>query len=124
MSLTVSEFLKGEIECEGLLECIHGLKALDRKIYFLLLKEKEEMSVDKIAEKVGRERSGAYRSLKRLQREGLVNRKKENYEEASYRHVYSAVRAEEVAESMEEQLEEIQDKMEGLIQEFRDEYVS
>lgn len=124
MSLTVSEFLKGEIECEGLLECINGLKGLDREIYFLLLEERKQMSVDEIAERVEKERSTAYRSVKRLQREGLVNQEKENYEEASYRHVYQAVKAEEVAENMEQQLQEIEEKMEGLIQEFRDEYVS
>lgn len=124
MSLKISEFLKGEIECEGLLECINDLKKLDRKIYFLLLEEGESLSIDQIAEKIDRERSTAYRSVKRLQREGLLNQKKENYEEASYRHIYSAVRPEDVADKMEAQLQEIEKQMEDLIDEFRGKYVS
>lgn len=124
MSLKISEFLDGEIECESLLECINDLKKLDRKIYFLLLEEQSSMSVDEIGEKIERERSTAYRSVKRLQREGLVKQEKENYEEASYRHVYSAVKAEKVADKMEDQLQEIQDQMEGLIKEFRGKYTS
>ncbi|MFB6114957.1 MAG: helix-turn-helix domain-containing protein [Candidatus Nanohalobium sp.] len=124
MSLKISEFLKGEIECEGLLECINDLKSLDRKIYFLLLEEQKNMSVDSIAEEIERERSTAYRSVKRLQREGLVTQQKENYEEASYRHVYSAVKAEKVAEKMEDQFQELQNQMEDLINEFRNKYVS
>lgn len=124
MSLKISEFLNGEIECESLLECINDLKSLDRKIYFLLLDEKKQMSVDEIADEIERERSTAYRSVKRLQREGLIKQEKENYEEASYRHVYSAVKAEKVADKMEDQLKEIQDQMEGLINEFRKKYVS
>lgn len=123
MSLKISEFLKGEIQCEGLLQCINDLKKLDREIYFLLLEEEKQLSIDEIAEKIDRERSTAYRSVKRLQREGLATQEKENYEEASYRHIYTAVNPEKVADRMEEQLEEMEEQMKGLIDKFREEYV-
>ena len=32
---SMSEYLKQDMQCEGLLECIHGLKNLDREIFAL-----------------------------------------------------------------------------------------
>lgn len=123
MSAKISELIRGEIECEGLLECINNLKQLDRKIYFLLLEKEEKMSVDQVAQEINRERSTAYRSIKRLEREELVDQQKENYEEASYRHVYSAMAPGKIADQMEKQLEELETQMAELIGEFRDRYV-
>ena len=37
MANSMSEYLKQDMQCEGLLECIHGLKALDKEIFGVLM---------------------------------------------------------------------------------------
>ena len=54
MADAMSEYLKQDMQCEGLLECIHGLKGLDKEIFRVLTDRSEPLTVDEIAEEVGR----------------------------------------------------------------------
>jgi predicted transcriptional regulator len=66
MPNSMSEYLKQDMQCEGLLECTHGLKELDREIFSVLSEHTEPLTVDEIAAEVDRERSTAYRSVQRF----------------------------------------------------------
>jgi predicted transcriptional regulator len=118
----MAEYLRADMECEGLLECFHGLKELDREVYQSLVEAGDRLTVDEIAEHVDRERSTAYRSVQRLLQSGLVQKEQVNYEQGGYYHVYRPVSAEEVTEDMQRMLNDWYAKMGQLIQEFRDKY--
>ena len=122
MPSSMAEYLRADMECEGLLECFHGLKELDREVYRSLVETDERLTVDEIAEDVDRERSTAYRSVQRLLQSGLVQKEQVNYEQGGYYHVYRPVDAEEVTEDMQRMLNDWYAKMGQLIQEFRDKY--
>ena len=47
---SMSEQLRRDMECEGLLECFHGLKELDKECFRALVEAEGPLTVDEIAE--------------------------------------------------------------------------
>jgi predicted transcriptional regulator len=119
---SMSEYLKQDMECEGLLECIHGLKELDREIFTVLSEHAEPLTVDEIAAEVDRERSTAYRSVQRLVTSGFVQKEQVNYDHGGYYHVFSPTDPDEIADDMQRMLNDWYAKMGQLIGEFRESY--
>ncbi|WP_135826404.1 helix-turn-helix domain-containing protein [Halorussus ruber] len=122
MTDSMAEYLQKDMECEGLLECIHGLKELDRECFQALVETEEPLTIDEVAERVDRERSTAYRAIQRLLQTGFVQKEQVNYEQGGYYHVYRPTDPDEVADDMQRMLNDWYAKMGQLLQEFRDKY--
>ncbi len=118
----MAEYLQKDMECEGLLECIHGLKELDRECFQALVETEEPLTIDEVANRVDRERSTAYRAIQRLLQAGFVQKEQVNYEQGGYYHVYRPTDPDEVADDMQRMLNDWYAKMGQLLQEFRDKY--
>ena len=119
---SMSEYLRQDMECEGLLECMHGLKKLDRDCYQVLVESGEPMTIDEVSEEVNRERSTTYRSVQRLINTGFVQKEQINYEDGGYCHVYYPTDPNEIADDMQRMLNDWYAKMGQLIHEFEDKY--
>lgn len=122
MANSMSEMLRGDMECEGLLECFHGLKELDKEVFRELTSRDESLTVDEVAEAIDRERSTAYRSIQRLLNTGFVQKEQVNYDQGGYYHVYHPTDPDEVADDMQRMLNDWYAKMGQLIGEFRETY--
>ncbi|WP_435348820.1 helix-turn-helix domain-containing protein [Haloarchaeobius sp. HRN-SO-5] len=119
---SMSEQLQQDMECEGLLECFHGLKQLDKECFRALVDAAEPLTVDEIAAVVDRERSTAYRSIQRLLQTGFIQKEQVNYEQGGYYHVYSPTDPSKIADNMQRMLNDWYAKMGQLIQEFENKY--
>jgi len=119
---SVAEQLQRDMQCEGLLECIHGLKRLDRECYRVLVESDEPLTIDEVAGQVDRERSTAYRSIQRLLQTGFVQKEQVNYDQGGYYHVYYPTDPSQVAGDMQRMLNDWYAKMGQLIQTFEDKY--
>ncbi|WP_353633860.1 helix-turn-helix domain-containing protein [Halobacterium sp. NMX12-1] len=119
---SMSEQLRRDMECEGLLECFHGLKELDKECFQALVDADEPMTVDELADVVDRERSTAYRSVQRLLQTGFIEKEQVNYEQGGYYHVYSPNDPAQIADDMQRMLNDWYAKMGQLIQEFETKY--
>jgi len=108
--------------CEGLLECFHGLKQLDKRVFRELVQTETPLTIDEIAEAVDRERSTAYRSVQRLLQAGFIQKEQVNYDQGGYYHVYKPTDPETIADDMQRMLNDWYAKMGQLIQEFEDKY--
>ncbi|UHH25206.1 helix-turn-helix domain-containing protein [Halobacterium noricense] len=115
-------YLQRDIECEALLECFHGLRDLDRRVFGLLVETGEPLTVDELSDRIDRERSTAYRSVQRLMDAGLVEKRQVNYDHGGYYHVYEPADPDEIADEMQRMLNDWYAKMGQLIGEFRGEY--
>ncbi|SNZ03761.1 Predicted transcriptional regulator [Natronoarchaeum philippinense] len=115
---SMSEQLQQDMACEGLLECFHGLKQLDRDCYGALVDSEEPLTIDEVAERVDRERSTAYRSIQRLLQTGFIQKEQINYDQGGYYHVYYPTDPEQVADDMQRMLNDWYAKMGQLIQEY------
>ena len=122
MATSMVEYLKSDMECEGLLECLHGLKELDREVFRAVAGSHEPLTVDEIAGRVERERSTAYRSVQRLLQAGLLQKEQVNYDQGGYYHVYRPTDPDEIADDMQRTLNDWYAKMGQLIGEFREKY--
>jgi predicted transcriptional regulator len=119
---SMSEQLRRDMECEGLLECFHGLKELDKECFRALVEAEEPLTVDEIAEAVDRERSTAYRAVQRLLQTGFIEKNQINYDQGGYYHVYMPTDPSQIADEMQRMLNDWYAKMGQLIQEFEDKY--
>ncbi|WP_181684577.1 helix-turn-helix domain-containing protein [Halorhabdus salina] len=122
MSASMVEYLNQDMQCEGLLECVHGLKDLDREVFVTLTEAQEPKTIDEIAAAVDRERSTAYRAVQRLLQSGFIQKEQVNYEQGGYYHVYHPTDPDEIADEMQRTLNDWYAKMGQLIGEFRDKY--
>jgi len=118
----MSEQLQRDMVCEGLLECFHGLKQLDKRVFRELVQTETPLTIDEIAEAVDRERSTAYRSVQRLLQAGFIQKEQVNYDQGGYYHVYKPTDPETIADDMQRMLNDWYAKMGQLIQEFEDKY--
>ena len=119
---SMSDYLRQDMQCVELLECVHGLKTLDRETFTLLAGRDDPLTVDEIAEAVDRERSTAYRSVRRLVDSGFVQRAQVNYEQGGYYHVFRPIDPDEIADDMQRMLNDWYAKTGQLVGEFRDKY--
>jgi len=63
MTDSMSEMLRQDMQCEGLLGCLHDPKEMDKAVFRLLNETDQPLTVDEVAEEIDRERSTAYRSV-------------------------------------------------------------
>jgi predicted transcriptional regulator len=124
MANSMSEMLRQDMQCEGLLECFHDLKAIDKNVFQMLNETEEPLTVDDIAERINRERSTAYRSVQRLLQVGFIQKEQINYEQGGYYHVYRPRDADEIAQEMQRMLNDWYAKMGQLIGEFGEKYAA
>ncbi|MFB6146918.1 MAG: helix-turn-helix domain-containing protein [Halobacteriaceae archaeon] len=118
----LTEMLRQDMECEGLLECIHGLSDLDRQVFGLLAEAEEPLTVDEIGDRIDRERSTAYRSVQRLLQAGFIQKEQVNYDSGGYYHVYRPTDPDQIADEMQRTLNDWYAEMGQLIGEFREKY--
>ncbi|WP_126662307.1 helix-turn-helix domain-containing protein [Haloterrigena salifodinae] len=119
---SMSEMLRQDMQCEGLLECFHNLKEIDKDVFQLLNEASEPLTVDEIADEIDRERSTAYRSVKRLMQAGFIQKEQVNYDQGGYYHVYLPRDADEIAQEMQRMLNDWYAQMGQLIGEFSEKY--
>ena len=122
MPEAIQEQLRDERECEGLLDCLLGLNERDRAVFRLLADSSEPLTVDHIAKFIGKERTTAYRSIKRLEEAGVVLQEQESCPKGGYHHVYRASDPDEIADDFQQILNRWYAETGQLIQEFRDTY--
>jgi predicted transcriptional regulator len=122
MARSMNEMLREDMQCEGLLECFHGFKELDKEVFQVLAESDDPLTVDEIAAKVSRERSTAYRSVQRLLQVGFVEKEQVNYDQGGYYYVFRPGNPDEIADEMQRMLNDWYAKMGILISEFREKY--
>jgi len=119
---SMSEHLQQDMQCEGLLECVHGLKELDKECFQVIVRSDEPLTIDEIADEIDRERSTAYRAVQRLLKSGFIQKEQVNYDQGGYYHVYKPTDPDRVADEMQRTLNDWYAQMGQLISEFREKY--
>jgi len=122
MANSLAEMLRSDMECEGLLECFHGLKELDKRCFQELVDAETAVTIDELSEQVDRERSTVYRAVQRLLNAGLIQKEQINYDQGGYYHVYKPADPEAIREDMQRLLNDWYAEIGQLIQEFEDKY--
>ncbi|AEH39014.1 helix-turn-helix domain-containing protein [Halopiger xanaduensis] len=112
--------LQNERQWEDLLDSMLGLNKLDRGVFRLLAESSEPLTVDHIAKIIDKERTTAYRSVKRLEEVGVAVQEQESCPKGGYHHVYRVSDPDEIADELQRMLNRWYAETGQLIQEFRD----
>ena len=99
-----------------------GLNEVDRGVFRLLAESSEPLTVDHIAKFIGKERTTAYRSVKRLEESGVVVQEQESCPKGGYHHVFRVADPDGIADELQRKLNEWYADTGQLIQQFRDTY--
>ncbi len=101
--------------CEEALQCAFDLKNLDLKVYKILQKNGEQRA-DEIAKEINKERSTVYRSLQKLTKCGICNKKRNNIKKGGgYYHTYECNNSEKIKIKLEECIDNWYKKMKETI---------
>jgi len=122
MADAIAEYLQRDLECVDLLECFHGLNGRDTAVFRALNDVDGGLTVDAVADRVGCERSTAYRSISRLAEADLVTSEQVNYDHGGYYHVYRTRSSREMADDMQRLLNDWYAQVGRLVGEFDDRY--
>lgn len=122
MTDSMTAQLEQDLQCERLLECLHGLNALETECYQVLIEGDAPMTIDDIAEHVDRERSTTYRAIQRLLQDGFVDKAHIACDQGGYYHVYSPTDSSQIATEMRRTLNEWYATMGQRIHEFEGKY--
>lgn len=114
--------LDDDPSCERLLEWVDGCKEIDCDIYLDLLEAEQAKTVDEIAAAIDRERSTAYRAVRRLHDAGYLDREQVTYDNGGYCYRFLPTDPEEVAAQLHERIERCHRDMDALVEEFRQQY--
>jgi len=105
------------LQCRDVLQCVFELNPLEIDIFRLIVRE-GPMSAETLGEKLGKDRSTAYRALRHLQACRIAYKKTVNLEQGGYRHIYHVVSPAEVKNEMESCLDEWYEKMRTAVRRF------
>ncbi|MHC1628844.1 MAG: helix-turn-helix domain-containing protein [Candidatus Nezhaarchaeales archaeon] len=109
--------LTTKISIEDVMHCLLGLSRDEIKAYFAILEK--PMTVEEIAETLGKSKPTAYRIAIKLTNMGLLIRKPHIIERGGYYYKYEAVEPEKVKKGIQEILNVICKKiLEALNQDF------
>lgn len=114
MAQSISEILKSTHKCDDIVKCVLGLKELDLITYKYLVKG-GRMTVEKLSELLGRERSTTYRSLQNLLSCGLVHRETRSIESGGYFYEYIAEDPSSMKEMIKSNVDDWYAKMQDII---------
>jgi len=109
--------LTEKMSVEDVMRCLLGLSRDEVKTYFMLLNN--SMTIDEIAEVLGKSKPTAYRIAVKLTKMGLLVRKPHIMEKGGYYYKYEAVEPETIKRGIQEVLNVVCKKvLEALSQDF------
>jgi len=79
----------GKLDIEDVIACSLSLKKSEYKIFEILLKSKEDLTIQQIAAKLKLDRTTIQKVLKTLSSKGLIHRFQQNLENGGYIYNYN-----------------------------------
>lgn len=99
-----------DITADALLRCALGIRFTEIETYCILLDE-TPLTVQEVAQRIGKSRSNVQRLLQNLVEKGLAIRQEELMGLGGYKYFYSAVSPEKMKEAITERLEQWYQRM-------------
>ncbi|WP_290902832.1 helix-turn-helix domain-containing protein [Ferroglobus sp.] len=117
MEREIEELFEGEPSFQHILRCVLRLTPSEIEVYLALHKH-PNLGVDELAEIMGKDRSGVYRSLQSLMEKGLVRREYRILKHGGYKYLYIPIPIEELKEKLRSELENWFKKLNEIVEKF------
>jgi len=99
---------------------LYDLSPLELDLIFILIKNKESMTLDDLAKRVDRDKSTVFRPLQKLVDLGICNKEMKTLKEGGYYHAYSAIDIESFKMETEKRVKELEDSFRRLLRKFEE----
>lgn len=113
----LKELFSGETTFHHILKCVLNLTPSEIEVY-LALHQHPNVGVDELAQIVGKDRSGVYRSLQSLMEKGLVEREYRILKHGGYKYLYVPIPIETLKEKLRNELENWFRKLNEVVEGF------
>ncbi|AIY90212.1 helix-turn-helix domain-containing protein [Geoglobus acetivorans] len=111
------ELFSSETTFQNILKCILNLTPSEIEVY-LALHEHPNTGVDELAEIIGKDRSGVYRSLHSLMEKGLVEREYRILKHGGYKYLYVPISIDVLKDRLRAELENWFNKLNEVVEKF------
>ena len=102
---------------------LYDLSTLELDLVFILIKNKESMTLEELAKRVDRDKSTVFRSLQKLVDLGICSKETKTLKEGGYYHAYSAIDIESFKIETEKRVKELEDSFHRLLRKFEEDIV-
>ena len=99
---------------------LYDLSPLELDLLFILIKNKRSMTLEELAKKADRDKSGVFRSLQKLVGLGICIKDTKTMKEGGYYHEYSAIDIESFKIETEKRVKELEDSFHRLLRKFEE----
>ncbi len=96
----IIDFACKKINQEELIRCSFNLNKTEYKLLMFLLREKKQLTIKKVSEKIGLTRSSVQKAVKKLVKKNLVKRVKKNLVKGSFVFEYKTNNKKELKKKM------------------------
>ncbi len=111
------ELFSSETTFHHILKCVLNLTPSEIEVY-IALHQHPNVGVDELANIVGKDRSGVYRSLQSLMEKGLVEREYRILKHGGYKYLYTPIPIENLKEKLRVELENWFKKLNEVVEDF------
>lgn len=99
------------VPIEDIIKCSFALSKTDYLVFKVLMSAKEELNIQKIEKKVGKDRTTIQRSIKNLLAQDLIFRRQINLDTGGFMYYYSIKHKEAIKEKIYENFKNWQKKV-------------
>jgi predicted transcriptional regulator len=105
---------------KDLLAYLYDLSPLDLHLLMILLQAKKPLTLEKLADRIDRDKSTVFRSVQKMAALGLCIKETRSIKEGGYYHVYSAADAGTIKKNTKQRVEEIRTSIDNILKKFDD----
>lgn len=99
---------------------LYDLSPLDLDLLFIMIKNKESLTLEELSKKADRDKSTAFRALQKLVGLGICVKEARTVKEGGYYHVYRAIDMESFKAETEKRVKELEQSIHRLLRKFEE----
>jgi predicted transcriptional regulator len=118
-SYSINMLTQFDSSYEDIFACIYNLSTSEINLMTILLKSREPLTLESLANRISRDKGTVFRSLQKLVSLDLCTKESKTLKGGGYYHVYNAVEISRIEENTEYRIREIQKSLNRIMKKFR-----
>lgn len=120
---SISLLMRTDSSCKDVFSCLYNLSSPEINLLDVLLKSKEPLTLECLANSLSKDKGTVFRGLQKLVSLNLCTKQARTLEAGGYYHVYNAVDIDTIQNGIEQRIREIQRALNRLRRKFREDII-
>jgi predicted transcriptional regulator len=118
-SYSINMLTQFDSSYEDIFAYLYNLSTSEINLMTILLKSREPLTLESLANRISRDKGTVFRSLQKLVSLDLCTKESKTLKGGGYYHVYNAVEISRIEENTEHRIREIQKSLNRIMKKFR-----